>query len=151
MPAPEPPAFEGAKGCRERYQELIGPSFGECPACHQCRMLVIEILPRSALANRRLPIPHDEKHCFGRQIEVRRASLAGPSDRSIAATRPIANLIQGTNVFRRRSDKPFDPPRTIPTIPYADRLRPLQADTEATAPSWPSFCDVCSPSDGVKY
>ena len=47
MPAPEPPAFEGAKDCRERYQELIGPSFGECPACHQGRMLVIEILPRS--------------------------------------------------------------------------------------------------------
>jgi hypothetical protein len=47
MPAPEPPAFEGAKDYRERYQELIGPSFGECPACHQGRMLVIEILPRS--------------------------------------------------------------------------------------------------------
>jgi hypothetical protein len=46
MPAPEPPAFEGAKDYRERYQELIGPSFGECPACHQGRMLVIEILPR---------------------------------------------------------------------------------------------------------
>jgi len=47
MPAPEPPALEGAKDYRERYQELIGPSFGECPACHQGRMLVIEILPRS--------------------------------------------------------------------------------------------------------
>ena len=48
MPAPEPPAFEGAKDYRERYQELIGPLFGECPACHQGRMLAIEILPRSA-------------------------------------------------------------------------------------------------------
>src|SRR3984893_4562475 len=47
MPAPEPPALEGAKDYRERYQELIGPSLGECPACHQGRMLVIEILPRS--------------------------------------------------------------------------------------------------------
>jgi len=47
MPAPEPPALEGAKDYRERYQELIGPSFGECPVCHQGRMLVIEILPRS--------------------------------------------------------------------------------------------------------
>ena len=47
MPAPEPPAFEGAKNYRERYQELLGPSFGECPACHQGRMLVIEILPRN--------------------------------------------------------------------------------------------------------
>ena len=47
MPAPEQPAFEGAKDYRERYQELIGPSLGECPVCHQGRMLVIEILPRS--------------------------------------------------------------------------------------------------------
>ena len=47
MPAPEPPAFEPAKDYRERYQELIGPSLWECPACHQGRMLVIEILPRS--------------------------------------------------------------------------------------------------------
>jgi len=47
MPAPEPPALEGAKDYRERFQELIGPSLGECPACHQGRMLVIEILPRS--------------------------------------------------------------------------------------------------------
>ena len=126
MPAPEPPAFEGAKDYRERYQELLGPSFGECPACHQGRMLVIEILPRSHIGNRRLPIPHDEKHCFGMQNELRWASLAGTSDRSSAATRPIANLIQATNVVRRRSDKPFDRPRTIPTIPYIDRLRPLQ-------------------------
>jgi Putative transposase len=47
MPAPEPPALEAAKDYRERYQELIGPSLGECPVCHQGRMLVIEILPRS--------------------------------------------------------------------------------------------------------
>jgi Putative transposase len=47
MAAPEPPALEGAKDYRERFQELIGPSLGECPACHQGRMLVIEILPRS--------------------------------------------------------------------------------------------------------
>src|ERR1700757_4064242 len=47
MPAPEPPALEGAKDYRERYEELIGPSLRECPVCHQGRMLVIEILPRS--------------------------------------------------------------------------------------------------------
>jgi hypothetical protein len=45
--APEPPALEGAKDYRERYEELIGPSLRECPVCHQGRMLVIEILPRS--------------------------------------------------------------------------------------------------------
>ena len=47
MPAPEPPALEGAKDYHERYEELIGPSLRECPVCHQGRMLVIEILPRS--------------------------------------------------------------------------------------------------------
>ena len=47
MPAPEPPALEGAKDYREPYEELIGPSLWECPVCHQGRMLVIEILPRS--------------------------------------------------------------------------------------------------------
>jgi hypothetical protein len=51
MPAPEPPAFEVAKNYRERYQELIGSSFGECPACHQDRMLAIEILPQTHIAN----------------------------------------------------------------------------------------------------
>ena len=47
MQAPEPPAFEGAKDYRERYEELIGPQLRECPVCHQGGMLVIEILPRS--------------------------------------------------------------------------------------------------------
>jgi hypothetical protein len=47
MPAPEPPALEGAKDYRDRYEELIGPSLRECPVCHKGRMLVIEILPRS--------------------------------------------------------------------------------------------------------
>ena len=47
MPAPEPPAFEAAKNYRERYEELIGSSLWECPVCHQGRMLVIAILPRS--------------------------------------------------------------------------------------------------------
>src|SRR5258705_13592855 len=51
MPAPEPPALEGTKDYRERYQELIGPSLGECPARHQARMLVIEILPRTPETN----------------------------------------------------------------------------------------------------
>ena len=47
MPAPEPPALEGAKDYRERYEELTGSSLWQCPVCHQGRMLVIEILPRS--------------------------------------------------------------------------------------------------------
>jgi hypothetical protein len=47
MPAPEPPDLEPAKDYRERYQELIGTSLWVCPLCHQGRMLVIEILPRS--------------------------------------------------------------------------------------------------------
>ena len=47
MPAPEPPALEGAKDYRERYEELTGSSLRECPVCHQGRMLVIEILPPS--------------------------------------------------------------------------------------------------------
>ena len=47
MPAPEPPDLEPVKDYRERYQELIGTSLWECPVCHQGRMLVIEILPRS--------------------------------------------------------------------------------------------------------
>jgi hypothetical protein len=44
MPAP----LEGPKDYRERYEELTGCSLSQCPVCHQGRMLVIEILPRSA-------------------------------------------------------------------------------------------------------
>jgi len=47
MPTPEPPALETAKDYRERYEELTGSSLCECPVCHQGRMLVIEIVPRS--------------------------------------------------------------------------------------------------------
>jgi hypothetical protein len=49
MPASEPPDLEPAKDYLERYQELTGTSLWECPLCHQGRMLVIEILPRSPL------------------------------------------------------------------------------------------------------
>ena len=48
MPAPEPAASEASKDYRERYEELTGCSLSQCPVCHQGRMLVIEILPRSA-------------------------------------------------------------------------------------------------------
>jgi hypothetical protein len=48
MPAQEPPPLEAAEDYRERYEELTGCSLRECPVCHQGRMLVIEILPRSA-------------------------------------------------------------------------------------------------------
>ncbi|MGA2348502.1 MAG: IS91 family transposase, partial [Candidatus Sulfotelmatobacter sp.] len=47
MPSPEPPALETAKDYREHYQELTGSSLWECPVCHQGRMLVTQILPRS--------------------------------------------------------------------------------------------------------
>ena len=47
MPEPESPAFEGANDYRERYEELTGSSLRECPVCHQGRMLVTQILPRS--------------------------------------------------------------------------------------------------------
>jgi hypothetical protein len=60
------------------------------------------------------------------QIKLRRASLAGPSERSSAATRLIANIFQGTNVVRRRRDMPLEAPRTMPAILDADRFRLLQ-------------------------
>jgi hypothetical protein len=47
MPSCEPSASEAAKDYRERYEELTGCSLWECPVCHQGRMLVIKILPRS--------------------------------------------------------------------------------------------------------
>jgi hypothetical protein len=47
MPAPEPPALDGAKDYRERYEELTGCSLWQCPVCHKGRMLAIEILPRN--------------------------------------------------------------------------------------------------------
>jgi len=47
MPSCEPSASQAAKDYRERYEELTGCSLWECPVCHQGRMLVIEILPRS--------------------------------------------------------------------------------------------------------
>src|SRR6201981_357301 len=47
MPAPDRTASEVNKDYSERYEELTGSSLWECPVCHQGRMLVIEILPRS--------------------------------------------------------------------------------------------------------
>ena len=47
MPAPEPAASEASKDYSERYEELTGSSLWQCPVCHQGRMLVIQILPRS--------------------------------------------------------------------------------------------------------
>jgi hypothetical protein len=54
MPPCEPSASEAAKDYPERYKELTGSSLRECPVCHQGRMLVIEILPRSP--HRQIPI-----------------------------------------------------------------------------------------------
>jgi len=50
MPAPDRTASEVNKDYSERYEKLTGSSLWECPVCHQGRMLVIEVLPRS---------PHD--------------------------------------------------------------------------------------------
>jgi len=47
MPSPEPPALETVNDYRERFEELTGSSLWECPVCHQGRMLVTQILPRS--------------------------------------------------------------------------------------------------------
>jgi putative transposase/transposase-like zinc-binding protein len=47
MPAPQPATSEASKDYHERYEELTGASLWQCPVCHQGRMLVIQILPRS--------------------------------------------------------------------------------------------------------
>jgi hypothetical protein len=47
MPAPNRTASEVNKDYSERYEELTGFSLWACPVCHQGRMLVIEVLPRS--------------------------------------------------------------------------------------------------------
>ena len=48
------------------------------------------------------------------QIKLRQASLAGPSQRSSAATPLIANICQGTDLVRRHCDSPWDGPRAAP-------------------------------------
>ena len=47
MSAPEPAASKASTDYRDRYEELTGFSLRKCPVCHQGRMLMIEILPRS--------------------------------------------------------------------------------------------------------
>jgi hypothetical protein len=47
MPPCEPLPSQAAKDYHERCEELTGSSLRECPRCHQGRMLVTEILPRS--------------------------------------------------------------------------------------------------------
>ena len=44
---PEPAASKVNKNYRDRYEELTGSTLWQCPVCHQGRMLMIEILPRS--------------------------------------------------------------------------------------------------------
>jgi putative transposase/transposase-like zinc-binding protein len=44
---PQPTTGEAIKDYRARYEELTGSSLCECPVCHQGRMLVVEIVPRS--------------------------------------------------------------------------------------------------------
>ena len=45
MAAPEPAISKAGDDYRNRYEELTGSSFWECPVCHKGRILVIEILP----------------------------------------------------------------------------------------------------------
>ena len=47
MPAPESAISNAGDDYRDRYEELTGSSLSKCPVCHQGRMLMIEILPRS--------------------------------------------------------------------------------------------------------
>jgi hypothetical protein len=47
MPAADRTTSEVNKDYSERYEELTGFSLSVCPVCHQGRMLVIEVLPRS--------------------------------------------------------------------------------------------------------
>ena len=47
MPAPESAISKAGDDYRDRYEQLIGSSLSKCPVCHQGRMLMIEILPRS--------------------------------------------------------------------------------------------------------
>jgi Putative transposase/Transposase zinc-binding domain len=44
MPQPDPSACEAAADYRDRYEEITGTSLTECPACHQGRMLVIDVI-----------------------------------------------------------------------------------------------------------
>lgn len=44
---PQPTTGEAIKDYRACYEELTGSSLCECPVCHQGRMLVVEIVPRS--------------------------------------------------------------------------------------------------------
>jgi hypothetical protein len=80
------------------------------------------------------------------QIKFRRASLAGPSDRSSAATRPIANIIQGANVDRRRSDNPFDPRE-----PSRDSLRLTACDPCRSSPEIQPAINTHRPRSGRRF
>jgi Putative transposase/Transposase zinc-binding domain len=46
-PAPEPAISKAGSDYRDRYEQLTGSSLSKCPVCHQGRMLMIQILPRS--------------------------------------------------------------------------------------------------------
>jgi hypothetical protein len=47
MPTPAEPTKPTEKDYRDRYEELTGDSWHQCPQCKQGRMLVVEILPRA--------------------------------------------------------------------------------------------------------
>jgi hypothetical protein len=56
------------------------------------------------------------------QIKLRRTSLARPSERSSAATRLIASVLQGSDLVRRRRGSSRQAQQAIPPISHADRL-----------------------------
>ena len=67
------------------------------------------------------------------QIELRRASLAGPSDRSSTATRLIANILQRTDPVRRRHGRDHGvhallAPVHRPVDPYGTTTQEQAAD-----------------------
>ena len=60
------------------------------------------------------------------QIKLRRASLAGPSERSSAAARLIANIFQGTDLVPDAVIDYARPSKLSRQSSHADRFRLLQ-------------------------
>jgi hypothetical protein len=48
MPVPEPSGSRTPKEYRDRYEELTGHSFRQCPACRQGQMIIVETFDGAA-------------------------------------------------------------------------------------------------------
>jgi hypothetical protein len=105
MPAPEPPALDGAKNYRERYEELTGCSLWQCPVCHKVVCWRLRSCPEITAGRQRSRIPHDEEDCYEMQIKLLRASLAEPSARSSVCAGIMSKSMQGKHALRRRTYK----------------------------------------------